>query len=230
MPAPAIVFDVNDTLLDMSALDPLFADAFGDKSIRRVWFAQTLQLAFTMTINNEYAPFDDLARAALDMTARKRGVGLDEERGKRIMRGLAALPAHGDAPAGLARLQAAGFRLAILAQATPTLVEEQLERAKIRDYFDDIFSADHVHRFKPASEPYAMARDRLGGEAPLLVTAHDWDVAGAMHAGWRTAFVARHGMSLNPLAARPTLVAPDLRAIADAICGQIPAGTAASQG
>lgn len=227
MPAPAIVFDVNETLLDMSALDPLFADAFGDKSIRRVWFAQTLQLAFGMTINNEYAPFGDLARAALDMTARKRGVGLDEERGKRIMRGFAALPAHGDAPAGLARLRVAGFRLVVLAQATPALTEEQLERAKIRDYFDAIFSADQVHRYKPATEPYAMVRERLGGEAPLLVTAHDWDVAGAMHAGWETAFVARHGMSLNPLAARPTIVAPDLRAIADAICAAVPANSGA---
>lgn len=230
MPAQAIVFDVNETLIDMSALDPLFADAFADKSIRRVWFAQTLQLAFSMTINGEYAPFGDLAKAALEMTARKRGVGIDEERGKRIMRGLAALPAHGDAPAGLERLRAAGFRLAILAQASVALIEEQLERAKMRDYFDVIFSTDQVHRFKPAHEPYAMARERLGGERPLLVTTHDWDVAGAMHAGWETAFVARHGMSLNPLAERPTIVAPNMRAIAEAICARVSDGAFAPEG
>jgi 2-haloacid dehalogenase len=222
MPAPAIVFDVNETLLDMSALDPLFADAFGDKSIRRVWFSQTLQLAFAMTINREYAPFDELAKAALEMTARKRGAGLDDERAKRIMRGFAALPAHGDAREGLARLRAAGYRLAVLAQAGPTLLEEQLERAKLRDYFDFVFSTDDVQRFKPASEPYAMVRERLGGDAPLMVTAHDWDLAGALHAGWEAAFLARHGMSLNPLARRPTLAAPDLRTLADVICAHAP--------
>lgn len=230
MPAPAIVFDVNETLLDMSALDPLFADAFGDKSIRRVWFAQTLQLAFTMTIHREYAPFGELAKAALEMTARKRGVGLDEERAKRIMRGLTALPAHGDVPAGLARLRAAGFRLSVLAQATPALTEEQLERAKLREFFEYVFSADQVHRFKPATEPYLMARERLGGGPPLLVTTHDWDVAGAMHAGWETAFVARHGTSQNPLAARATIVAPDLRAIADVLCAHVPVSVSASDG
>jgi 2-haloacid dehalogenase len=202
MPAPAIVFDVNETLLDMSALDPLFADAFGDKGTRRVWFSQTLQLAFAMTINHEYAPFGDLAKAALDMTARKRGVGLDDERAKRIMRGFAALPAHGDAREGLARLRSAGYRLAVLAQAGTYLLEEQLERAKLREYFAYVFSADEVRRFKPASEPYAMVYDRLGGDTPLMVTAQDWDVAGARHAGWETAFVGRHGTSLNPLAAR----------------------------
>ena len=94
MAAATIVFDVNETLLDTSALDPLFADAFGDKGTRKVWFAQTLQSAMTMTITGEYAPFGELARAALDMTARKRGVALDAERAKRIMRGFAALPAR----------------------------------------------------------------------------------------------------------------------------------------
>lgn len=215
MTAPTIVFDLNETLLDMSALDPLFADAFGDKSVRRVWFTQTLQLAFAMTIHQAYAPFGELAKAALEMTARKRGVALDDERAKRIMRGLAVLPAHGDAPEGLARLSAAGYRLAVLAQATLPAIEEQLERAKIREHFAFVFSADTVKRFKPAREPYAMARERLGEGVPLLVTAHDWDVAGAQIAGWETAFVARHGTSLNPLAPKPSLVTPDLRALGE---------------
>jgi 2-haloacid dehalogenase len=222
MAAAAIVFDLNETLLDMSALDPLFADAFGDKSMRKVWFAQTLQSAMTMTITGDYAPFGDLARAALDMTARKRGVALDEERAKRIMRGLASLPAHGDAKAALTQLRAAGYRVAVLAQAPEAALEEQLERAKLRACFDHVFSTDSVRRFKPAAETYAYASAQLGGAAPLLVTAHDWDTAGAMHAGWKAAFVARFGTALNPLFARPTIVAPDLRAVASAICAQVP--------
>jgi 2-haloacid dehalogenase len=221
-PPTTIVFDVNETLLDLSALDPLFADAFGDKGIRRVWFSQALQIAMAMTITGEYAPFGEVARAALEMTARKRGVALDDERGRRIMRGLASLPAHGDARAGLERLRAAGYRLAILAQATTDVLEEQLERARLRDYFAFVFSADGVRRFKPAVEPYAMARERLGGAVPLLVAAHDWDVAGALNAGWEAAFIARHGTSLNPLAPRPAIVAPDLRSVADAICERVP--------
>ena len=52
---------------------------------------------------------------------------------------------------------------------------------------------------------------------PVLVTAHDWDAAGAMHAGWDVAFVARHGTALNPLEPPPALVEPDLRALALAI-------------
>lgn len=222
MSAAAIVFDVNETLLDLSALDPLFADAFGDKGMRKVWFAQTLLSAMAMTITGEYAPFGELARVALDMTARKRGVALDEERAKRIMRGFAALPAHGDAAAGLEQLREAGYRLAVLAQAPVALLEEQLDRAKLRGYFERVFSTESVRKFKPAAETYAYAAAHLGGAAPLLVAAHDWDTAGAMHAGWQAAFVARFGTALNPLLARPTIVAPDLRAVASAICAQVP--------
>ena len=88
MPIPTIVFDVNETLLDLSALDPLFADAFGDKAARRVWFAQTLTNAMSATIVGTYAEFGALAEAALDMTARKRGITIDDERKRRILQGM----------------------------------------------------------------------------------------------------------------------------------------------
>ena len=214
-----IVFDLNETLLDMSALDPLFADAFGDKSVRRVWFAQSLQNAMSATIFDEYADFGDLAKAALEMTARKRGVTIDDERTRRILRGMAALPPHGDAAPGLNRLRDEGFRLAIVTNSSEAMVGAQLAHAKLAPLFDVVLSTDAVRRFKPAREAYAFAAERLEA-APhelLWVAAHEWDLAGAMHAGFDAAFVARHGTALNPLEPRPSIVAPDIRAIADAI-------------
>jgi 2-haloacid dehalogenase len=221
-PPRTIVFDVNETLLDMSALDPLFADAFGDKGVRRVWFFQTLQNAMSATILGSYVDFGQVAEAALDMTARKRGVNVDDERKRRIMRGMGSLPPHGDVVAGLTRLRDAGCRLAVLANASEATANAQLENAKLRGFFDAVLSTDAVRRFKPAPEAYASAAERLAvapSEA-LFVAAHDWDVAGAMHAGFEAAFVARHGTALNPLEARPSIVAPDLRAIAEMVVGR----------
>jgi len=215
---PTIVLDVNETLLDMSALDPLFADAFGDKGVRRVWFAQSIQTAMAMTLYGNYAPFGEIARAALEITARKRGVRLDDERARRILHGLGALPAHGDVRDGLARLRDAGYHIVVLAQATQEALEAQLDHAQLREFVERIFSADAIRRYKPAPETYALVRDTLDDERPpLLVAAHDWDIAGAMHAGWDAAFVGRHGAALNPLEPAPALVAPDMRALADAI-------------
>lgn len=214
-----VVFDVNETLLDLSALDPLFADAFGDKGVRRVWFAQMLQLAMGATIVGSYAEFGELGRVALEMTARKRGVALDGERKRRILAHMSALPAHGDVVDGLRALQDAGVTLAVLTNSTESVVEMQLEHAKIRAFFTHVLSADAVRRFKPAPETYAYAAKQFG-IAPaeiMLVAAHDWDIAGAMHAGLRAAFVARHGTALNPLEATPEIVASSIREVARAI-------------
>lgn len=219
MPARAIVFDVNETLLDMSALDPLFADAFSDKSARRAWFAQTLQNAMAATIVGSYEPFGDMAKAALEMTARIRGVTIDDERKRRILQGLTTLPAHGDAAPGLQRLREAGYRLAALTNSTQAVGEAQLEHAHLLPYFEIVLSAEAVRRFKPAPEVYTMAAQRLAlpPHDLILVAAHGWDITGAIHAGLQGAFVARHGTALNPLEPAPTLVAPDLRTLADAI-------------
>lgn len=219
---PTILFDVNETLLDLAALDPLFADAFGEKSVRRVWFAQLLQSAFAATLVGTYHPFDELARATLEMTARKRGVALDEERTRRILAGVAALPLHGDVSSGLAMLRDAGYRLAILTNSTQGMIDAQLSHAKIADFFDLVLSTEAIATYKPAPQTYAYACDRLAVPASeiTLVAAHDWDVTGAMHAGMRTAFVARHGTALNPLETAPDIVAPTVRAIAELIVGR----------
>ena len=87
------VFDVNETLLDLRALDPLFAETFGDAAARREWFSQMLQLAFVSTITGEYRDFGMLGAAALDMLASRRGVSLKRERRTALLGGLPAVAA-----------------------------------------------------------------------------------------------------------------------------------------
>ena len=221
----AIVFDLSETLLDMSALDPLFADAFGDKGVRRTWFAQTISNVLLATLLGTYAEFGDVQRAALEMTAKRRGVAIDPERVRRILRGALALPAHGDVHGALARIGETGIRLAILANATREAVEAQLDNARLRPYFEVVMSADEIRRYKPAPEPYALAAERLalGPDEILFASAHDWDVTGALKAGYRAVFVARHGTSLNPLEAPPEGTVPDIRTLADVVASTVPA-------
>jgi 2-haloacid dehalogenase len=202
------VFDVNETLLDMSALDPFFERTFGDAVVRREWFGQMLQLALTATITGEYRPFGEHGVAALEILGARRGVPVD---GKGLREGMTSLPAHDDVQPALERLRAAGVRLATLTNSTLEVAEAQLAFAGIRDLFEASLSADSVKRLKPAPEPYRHAAERLGvpiGEV-LLVAAHGWDVAGAMAAGARAAFVARPGMIADPRL-EPHVVVADL--------------------
>lgn len=216
------VFDVNETLLDLRSLDPLFAETFGDATARREWFAQMLQLAFVSTITDEYRDFGTLGAAALEMLAFQRGVSLQRERRTALLGGLRQLPPHPEVPASLKRLREAGLRLVTLTNSTLTVSQAQLAYADLENFFERQFSADTVRRLKPACEPYQMVAQELGVSVAslCLIAAHSWDRAGALKAGCSAAFIARPGMVLDPSATRPKIVGADLQEMADQLLAQ----------
>jgi 2-haloacid dehalogenase len=208
----AIVFDVNETLLDLAALDPHFEQVFGDASVRSEWFYTLEEAWLTATVIGSYLDFGVLARAALRMTAERRKLGLDAAAESAILDALRQLPPHPDVTEGLSRLRDAGLHLAALTNGTLSAAKAQLEHAGLAEYFVEILSADEVKRLKPAPEPYRLAAARLGLDTPQLrmVAAHAWDIAGAAAAGCVTAFLARPGKVPYPHAAAPDLIAEDL--------------------
>ena len=213
------VFDVNETLLDLAAMDPQFERVFGDAGVRQQWFAQMIESALVATVTGAYRPFGAHAMAALEMVARQTGTELGDGDREAIAGQMRRLPAHPEVAAALERLREAGFQLAALTNSTLEVAEEQLRHAGLIDLFDQVLSADTVHRLKPAPEPYRMAADRFGvgvGEV-RLIAAHGWDVAGARHAGCAAAFVARPGKAMHPLADPPDLVGGDLGEVAERI-------------
>ncbi len=215
----ACVFDVNETLLDMGALDPYFERIFGDSGARQVWFGQFLQLWLTETVTGVYQEFGAIGGAALKMLAEERGVEISDEDQEEVLGGIRQLPPHPEVEEGLSRLRGAGFRLAALTNSTQEVADAQIDNSGLREHFEQVLSADTVQRLKPAPEPYRLAAESLGvklGEV-RLVAAHGWDVAGALRAGCAAAFVDRPGKALFPTAPRPDVVGVDLREVADQI-------------
>jgi 2-haloacid dehalogenase len=214
-----LVFDVIETLLDLQALDPAFESVFGDRGVRQQWFQQMLQSALVSTATGTYRDFTQLGRAALDMTAKRRGVELSPDQQQQILATVRQLPPHPDVIDGLSRLGDAGFRMAALTNSTAEVAEAQLRYAGLRDFFEQALSADMAKRLKPAREPYQMAAQRLGVEPAnmRMIAAHAWDVTGAMRAGCAAAFVARPGMVLDPAGEQPDIVGADLGELVDPI-------------
>ncbi|MDP9311122.1 MAG: haloacid dehalogenase type II [Chloroflexota bacterium] len=178
-----------------------------------------LQSAFVATITHVYADFGTIGKAALQMTADRRGVELSEDDRQQLLGTVRQLPPHPDVRPGLDRLRTAGFRLASLTNSTEQVAQAQLDHAGLTAYFEQILSVDAVQRFKPAPEPYRMAAERLDvaiGDV-RLVAAHAWDVAGALRAGCAAAFVARPGKVLDPLIEVPDVVGADLTDVATQI-------------
>ena len=214
-----IVFDLMGTLLDLQALDAYFERFFDNAAIRKEWFAQTLQLSMAALLTNAYEDFGVQTDTALEITARRYKVSMLGEEKNLILGTLRKLRPFPDVSKSLQRMRDAGLRLAALTNSTAQAVEAQLAHAGLREHFEEVISADEIHCFKPAPEVYHLAARRLGVEPGQLrlVSAHDWDVTGALRAGCAASFVARPGQVMNPFGPQPDMKGTDLNEVADQI-------------
>jgi 2-haloacid dehalogenase len=214
-----LVFDVNETLLDLTALDPHFERIFGDARVRLEWFQTMLQSAFLTTITGPYIPFGEHFKAALAITAVRHRARMDAQDEAAILRQVRELPPHPEVRGALERLRGAGFRLAALTNSTAQVEEAQLRNAGIADFFEKALSADSARRLKPAAEAYHAAANALGipPQDMRLVAAHVWDVHGALRAGCAAALVERPGVIWNPALKRPDIAGRDLAEVAGRI-------------
>ena len=216
-----LFFDVNETLLDLQPVKDSVTDALGGRrELVPVWFTTLLQYSLVATVSEHYAGFGDIAAAALRLVARQHDLDLDPDAAEQALEPIRHLPPHPDVAPALTRLRAAGYRLYTLTNSAPDALRAQMDHAGLTDLFDGLLSVDATMRFKPHPDTYAYALAQAGS-APaesLLVAAHGWDIAGAGWAGLQTAFVARPGHALYPLAATPTHEVADLHVLADRLC------------
>ena len=216
-----IVFDVNETLLDIDTLTPLFTRVFGKQRVLREWFAQLVLYSQTMTLSGLYTPFGELGVGALQMVADIRQVTLTDDDINEFKERMSALPAHPDAVPALTRLRDAGFRLVTLTNSASSASPTPLEKAGLSQYFEQHFSIETVGKFKPAPDTYQLVADTLVVDTSdlCLVACHLWDTIGAQAAGCRGAFLTRpYNAMLNaPNVPVPDLTASDLSTLADLI-------------
>lgn len=224
---PILVFDVNETLLDITTLAPLFNRLFGDGCGLREWFAQLVLYSQTITIAGLYVPFGELGVGALRMLGDIHGVKIHDQDVNELQARMSAMPAHSDVVPGLRRLQNAGFRMVTLTNSPGSTTPSPLECAGLDLFFERSFSVESVQKFKPAAETYQFVAREMGVKTSglCMVACHLWDTIGAQAAGCHGAFVTRPHNALLPVAGapEPDFVAVDLIQLGDQIVERWPA-------
>ncbi len=217
---PFLVFDVNETLLDLDVVAAPFERIFGDRAVMREWFAQVILYSEALSLAGDYVPFGVLGGAVLRMVAETHGRVVDDGDLTVVREAVAAMPAHPEVAASLERLRQAGFRMATLTNNPKATCVQQLERAGLLKFFEQQFSVDDaVRRYKPAPETYDAVEQALGlPPARLcLIACHTWDTLGAAAAGWQTALILRPGNAPLAVGRQPEIVGADLDAVATAL-------------
>ncbi len=128
---PIILFDVNETLLDMSALKKKINSLLNSTKGFRIWFGMLLQYSLVDNCTNNYHDFSAIADAALDMAAKALEAEIDQKEKKEALQTIKELSAYDDVPKGLKQLKDNGFRLATLTNSPLNTLTAQLHHAKL---------------------------------------------------------------------------------------------------
>jgi 2-haloacid dehalogenase len=214
---PCIVFDVNETVLDLTTMEPTFERIFRDKSAMRLWFANLILYSAALTVAGSYVPFTDIGSAVLKMLAATRGITIDDADQRELVERFSTMPPHPEVPGALRKLRDAGFRLFTLTDNLLEVQTRQLENGGLLPFFERRFSADSVKQHKPSRLAYAHVEKELGVEPSelCLIACHTWDTLGAVAAGWGAAFIKRVGNDVLSVGPQPQIVGRDLDDVAD---------------
>jgi 2-haloacid dehalogenase len=213
-----IVFDVNETLSDLSPLGARFVEVGASASAAPLWFASILRDGFALTAAGDNPPFAGVARelllSQLSQAALNRSV---EEAARHVMDGFASLELHADVASGVDQLQQDGFRLVTLSNGASSVAERLLSNGNLRECFDRLLSVEDAGAWKPSPRAYAYAASEcdVPPEELLLVAVHPWDVDGARRAGLQSAWVNRTGAPFPAIFTEPTYTVSSIEDIAE---------------
>ena len=219
--APSVlVFDVNETLIDIESLAPLFAEWFGDERVLREWFGQLVMYSMAATLAEHYVDFFALGQGVLRMLADIYRADITDDDVGRLRAQMSTMPAHPDVIEALTALRDNGFRLITLTNSPHRSgVRTPLENAGLAELFEQQFSVESCRAFKPSPSVYRYVCEQLG-VAPaecMMVAAHVWDTLGAQNVGFGAALITRPGNPPLPVDGlpQPDIVVSDLRQLAE---------------
>ena len=152
----------------------------------------------------------------MKMAARIFGENVSDHDISQIFDSLKHVPIKEGVQEGLSQLYDMNIRIAALTNSSERIVSERMTRTGLISYFEQVFSAELIGKYKPATEVYqwSAAKLRLNPEEILMVSSHSWDIDGAASAGLKTAWLQHSRQLYYPLASTPDLVCRSLPELA----------------
>lgn len=223
-PPPRLaVFDVNETLSDLSPVRARFADLGLPEHLAAPWFAGILRDGMALTVTGDNPAFADLARASFHAVVHDRpDAPADvDDAASEVIAAFMDLPLHPDVAPGLRALGALGIRLVTLSNGSAAVAEGLVDRNGLDGVFERILSVTDAPRWKPDESAYRYALEACGVEPEdaMLVAVHPWDTHGAASAGLRSAYVARTGTPYPAAMRPPELTVGSLTELAERLGG-----------
>lgn len=210
-----VVFDVNETLVDLSGLARVFTDLGLAPTGLDWWFAALVRDGVALAASGDYGSFAALAAVALEEVMAGSGLPSTAAAIETLLATFAELPLHQDVAPALAALRGANVALFALTNGSADVTRALLERAGVSELLS-VHSVEAAGLWKPRAEAYHSLSDELAlanGDL-ALVAVHPWDLHGASAAGLLTAWPNRRARTYPGVFRAPTVTGTDLLDVA----------------
>ena len=219
MKKEVILFDINETVLNLEYLKPMFREAFGSEEALPLWFSKLLHSSTVCIATSVRSNFAELASAMLESVAAHYKCHFTDKKRSELLACFSNLPPHADINEALIKLRSSGFKTVAFSNSSLNLITAQMHHSGLTQLFDAIISVEDTGSFKPNPQVYHFAAQVLGEsvENLRLVATHDWDTHGALSAGLKAAYIDRTGSQYHPLYLKPEIMSKTMGGIVDKI-------------
>ena len=205
MATKAIVFDAYGTLFDVNSAAEKCKDKIGDKweSFANFWRTTQLEYTWLRSLMKRHKDFWQITEDSLDKSIK--AYDIDPSMKNELLNLYKVLSPFKEVPETLKILKEKDFKLAILSNGTPSLLDELVKSNNLNDLFDDIFSIEEVGIYKPDSKVYDLPikKYKIEKNEVAFLSANTWDVSGGGNYGFNSIWVNRSNGIFDNLDYKP---------------------------
>ncbi|MGC8480077.1 MAG: haloacid dehalogenase type II [Acidimicrobiales bacterium] len=219
-----VVFDMNETLTDLEPLRETFGRLGFSEQSWHWWFAALLRDGMALAAAGDHASFGELVAVALEEVSVNARVRPPEDATAQVIARFRQVPVYPDVADATQQLREREIHSCVLTNGSSGLAREILSRAGVIGQFDDVLSVDEIGAWKPRREPYEYVARRFGVsiQSMAMVAVHPWDLNGASALGCMTGWVNRTQRIYPPVFRAPTVSAPDIQGVVQALMELVP--------
>ena len=197
----AIIFDAYGTLFDVNSAAEKCKDKIGDKweSFANFWRTTQLEYTWLRSLMKRHKDFWQITEDSLDKSMKT--FSIDPSMKNELMNLYKVLSPFKEVPETLKKLKEKNFKLAILSNGTPSLLDELVKSNNLDKLFDDIFSIEEVGIYKPDSRVYDLPikKYKIKNSEVIFLSANTWDVSGGGNYGYNSVWVNRNNNTFDNL-------------------------------
>ena len=215
----AIIFDAYGTLFDVNSAAKKCKDRIGDKweNFANYWRTTQLEYTWLRSLMNKHKDFWQITEDSLDKSMKK--FKIDHSMRVELLELYKILSPYPETKTTLEQLKKRNYKIAILSNGTPSLLNYLVEKNDMKNFFDDIFSIEEVGIFKPSSKVYdiPIKKYKINKEEVAFLSSNTWDISGGGNFGYNCLWVNRNNDVFDNLDYSPKYELKNLKELLDII-------------